>query len=134
MKQKNGTRNIIIAALVLIVVCIGAWLLYQNFAPKSTAGEKSITVTVIHEDHSKNEFSYYTNEEYLGPVLTDNKLVEGENGQYGLFITSADGEAADDSKQQWWCLTKAGEQVNTSADKTPITDGDTYELTLTEGY
>ncbi len=29
---------------------------------------------------------------------------------------------------------KKGEQVNTSADQTPISDGDTYELTLTEGY
>ena len=45
-----------------------------------------------------------------------------------------DGEQADDSKQQWWCLTKGGEMVNTSADLTPIADGDRYELTLKEGY
>ena len=77
---------------------------------------------------------YQTDAEYLGKVLEDEQLVEGDQGQYGLFITVADGEQADDSKQQWWCLTKGGEMVNTSADQTPIADGDRYELTLKEGY
>ena len=31
-------------------------------------------------------------------------------------------------------ITKAGEQVNTSADQTPVADGDEFELTLKEGY
>ena len=53
-------------------------------------------------------------------MIQAENLVEGEEGQYGLFMTSVDGEKADDSKQQWWCLTKGGEQVNTSADQTPI--------------
>ncbi len=39
-----------------------------------------------------------------------------------------------ESKQQWWCITKGGEQVNTSADQTPIADGEQFELTLKEGY
>ena len=62
------------------------------------------------------------------------KLVDGEDGEFGMFITTADGEQADDSKQQWWCITKAGEQVNTSADQRPVADGDEFELTLKEGY
>ena len=95
---------------------------------------KTVTVKVVHGDGSEKEFSYATDEAYLGAVIQAENLVEGEEGQYGLFMTSVDGEKADDSKQQWWCLTKGGEQVNTSADQTPIEDGDTFELTLTEGY
>ena len=45
-----------------------------------------------------------------------------------------DGETADESKQEWWKLTKEGEMVNTGADVTPIADGEHYELTLTVGY
>ena len=45
-------------------------------------------------------------------------LIEGEEGQYGLFITAVDGVKADDSKNQWWCITKNGEQVNTGVDTT----------------
>ena len=41
------------------------------------------------------------------------------------------GIAADESNQEWWCITKTGEQVNTSADQTPLGDGEAYELTLT---
>ena len=55
-------------------------------------------------------------------------------GPYGLFITAVDGEKADDTKQQWWCITKGGETVNTSAEQTPIADGDRFELTMKEGY
>ena len=50
------------------------------------------------------------------------------------FGTEADGETANESLQQWWCITKGGEQVNTSVDSTPIQDGDHFELTLKEGY
>ena len=55
-------------------------------------------------------------------------------GSYGLFITTVDGETADDSKQQWWYITKGGEQVNSGADALPIADGDQFELTMMEGY
>ena len=49
-------------------------------------------------------------------------------------ITEVDGEAADDASQQWWCITRGGGMVNTSADQTPIEDNDAFELTLKEGY
>lgn len=67
-------------------------------------------------------------------MLEAEQLVEGEMGPYGLFITAVDGEKADDTKQQWWCITKGGETVNTSAEQTPIADGDRFELTMKEGY
>ena len=67
-------------------------------------------------------------------MLTDEELVSGDIGAYGMFITTVDGETADDTNQEWWCITKGNEQLNTSADQTPIADGDNYELTLTVGY
>ena len=82
----------------------------------------------------KKEFQYSTDAEYLVEVLKENELVDGEEGEYGLFIQTVDKETADEGKQQWWCITKGGEQVNTSADQTPIADQDQFELTLKEGY
>ena len=98
------------------------------------SGAKEITIVVEHGNKVKKEFVYQTDEKYLGAVLQKEKLVEGTMGEYGLFILSVDGEKADDGKQQWWCVTKSKNQVNTGADKTPIKDGDTFELTMTEGY
>ena len=131
--MKNKKTNLI-AVIVLVVVLAAAGLLYMKFKPGTTAGDKEITVKVSALENGEESFTYQTDAEYLGEVLTANKLIEGESGQYGLFITTANGVKADDSKQQWWCITKGGEQVNTSADQTPIQDGDQFELTLTEGY
>ena len=127
-------KSIAAAGVILIVLCVLAGFLYMKFKPQTTAGEKEVTVVVIHGDQEEKTFTYQTDAEYLGEVLLENELVEGEEGQYGLFITAADGETADDSKQQWWCITKGGEQVNTSASEAVIEDGDQFELTLKEGY
>ncbi|MCI6468189.1 MAG: DUF4430 domain-containing protein [Faecalicatena sp.] len=133
-EQKKSSKGLIIGLIILVAACIAGLLLYQTWMPKGAKGAKTVMVKVSYSDQSTNEFKYQTDEAYLGEVLKNEGLVEGEDGPYGLFITSVDNEKADDSKQQWWCLTKGGEQVNTSADQTPIEDGDVFELTLTEGY
>ena len=123
-----------LAALLLILLLAGFGILYTQTRPQTTAGEKTIYITVIHADKNETAFTYQTDAEYLGEVLLAENLVSGEEGQYGLFITTADGETADSSRQQWWCITQNGEKLTTSADTTPIADGEQYELTLTEGY
>ena len=72
--------------------------------------------------------------EYLAEALTENEIASGSDSEYGLFITTVDGETADDGEQQWWCITKGGEMLMTGASETPVADGETYELTLTTGY
>lgn len=94
----------------------------------------TVTVTVVHGDGSSKDFTVKTDKEMLGEALTDEKLVDGEDGPYGLFVKTVDGETADDANQEWWCLTKGGESVETGVDSTPVEDGATYELTLTVGW
>lgn len=64
--------------------------------------------------------------------MKEEKLVEGTQGEYGLYIETVDGVTADAANQEWWCITKDGEMLNTSADLTPIADGEHYELTLSK--
>lgn len=97
-------------------------------------GVKSITFTVVHGDGTSKDFSIETSQEMLGAALLDEKLIEGDDGEYGLFVTTVDGETADSSRQQWWCLTAGGGTVTTGVDSTPIEDGGQYEFTLTTGY
>ena len=47
---------------------------------------------------------------------------------------TVDGETADESIQQWWCITKGGEMLMTGVDDTMIADGEAYEFTLTTGW
>ena len=118
----------------LVVACLLVAVLYMQTRPEPTEGAKAIDVVVVHGDGSEATFQYHTDAEYLGDVLTENGLVEGTESSYGLFITTVDGETADESLQQWWCITREGEMLSTGADQTPIADGEQYELTLTEGY
>lgn len=134
MEKKTSTKKMVLAIVILAVVAVLMFLAYKVFMPKGQAGAKEITVKVVHGDGTEKEFTYQTDAEYLGEVIISEGLVEGEDGQYGLFIKTVDGETVDDSKQQWWCITKGGGQVNTSADLAPIADGDVYELTMMEGY
>ena len=66
----------------------------------------------------------------LGTALKEQNLIEGEQSEFGMFITVVDGIAADSSKNEYWSITKSGEILNTGADSTPIADGDHFELTL----
>lgn len=100
----------------------------------SSGDKKTVAVTVTHKDGSTKDFTYETAEEMLGKALADEGLIEGEEGQYGLFVTTVDGYKADDSNQEWWCLTVDGESAMTGIDSTPIEEGKKYGLTLTVGY
>lgn len=124
----------IISLIILVVLVAGAYLAYRNFTPKAIEGAKTITIFIDHMNGEDKTLTVKTDAEYLRSALEQEKLVEGTESTYGLFITSVDGEKADDSKQQWWGYTKSGELVETGADQTVIADGDSFELTLHEGY
>ena len=132
--MKISKKTTILLTIVLLIV-IGLFVAIYSFSKTPTkAGEKNITVEVVLADGSSKKFKFNTNEKYLGDVLVSEGLVKGEEGSYGLFIDTVDGVQADASKQEWWCLTKKGEQLTTGADSTPISDGDVFELTLTVGW
>lgn len=131
MKEKKKVIIAIVALIAAIAVFAGVYFAFGR--PETSAGSKTVTIEVAAPDYS-NTHKIKTDAEFLGDALKEEGIIEGEESQYGLFITSVDSIKADDSKQQWWCITKGGADVMTGADITPIADGDTFELTLKEGY
>ena len=101
---------------------------------EETAGSKTITLTVVHGDGTSNDITVSTDAENLRDALEAEGIIAGEDGPYGMFVQTVDGETADDGEQEWWCLTKGGEMWNYGVDDTEIADGDVYEFTLTVGY
>lgn len=125
---------IIAAVLALALLVTGMVALYVKFRPQAVAGDKHFTVTVVHKDGTEKEFTYDTDEEYLGTVLQAAGLIEGEEGPYGLMISAVDGEAADwNVDQGYWALYIGEEYATTGIDTTPIQDGATYSLVYTIG-
>lgn len=127
MKGSKKTLFAVAALAAAAALMLGLWYFTR---PQTQEGAKTIVVQVVHADESTKDFTYHTDAEYLGEVLLAEKLAEGEDSAYGLFITTVDGETAQDDLRQWWCVTKGGERVDTGADTTPIADGDHFELTM----
>lgn len=133
MKKKTWIW-ITAAVLALALLVTGMVALYLKLRPQSVEGDKHITVTVVHKDGTDKEFTYDTNEEYLGTVLQGAGLIEGEEGPYGLMISTVDGELADwNVDQGYWALYVGEDYATTGIDLTPIHDGDVFSLVYTIG-
>jgi len=105
--------------------------LYQE---NTSIGSGDVTVTIDVTAGDKTVvFTVNTNAKTLGDALTENKLVSGDNGAYGLYIKSVNGIEADyDKNGAYWSVTKDGEYLSSGVDSINISDGDHYELTYTK--
>ena len=127
-------KKIWIALIALVLVIAALVGVYVATRPDVQEGSKTITVTVVHKDGSEKVFTCHTDEEFLGPVLLTEKIVEGSMGDFGLYILSADGEVADYNVDQgWWALYEGDVQSVVGADAVAITDGGSYKLVYTIG-
>lgn len=125
MKENRKVLVAVVALAAVAALLLGIWYVSR---PQVQEGSKTFVVEIVHADGSAKEFTCHTDEEYLGPVLVAEGLIEGEEGPYGLYITAADGETAEGN--QWWCVTRDGQMVETGVDATPVADGDHFELTM----
>ena len=130
-------KKTLIAVILLVVLVAAAALVWYfcNPAKDANSFDKTIEVTVTHSDKTQKDFTIKTNEEFLRGALEQEKLVEGDDGEYGLFITAVDGETANADNEEWWCINGAdGQMLPTGVDDTAINDGDSYEIVLTVGW
>ena len=106
----------------------------QEEAPGTTGGAAvSFTVIVVHQDGSEKTFTYETNEEFVGPVLTEAGLLKGNAGPYGLEITEVDGEKAVYSEDgAYWAVYEGEEYALQGIDTTPVKEGQVYKLVWTK--
>ena len=130
MKNKKVVVSVV-ALIVAAALMLGLWFVTRQQAEE---GAKAISVTVVHKDGNRKDFHYHTDKEYLGEVLLEEGLVEGEVSTYGLMIYAADGETADWSKDQsYWAIFIGEEYATTGADGIVLTDGGSYRLVYTIG-
>ena len=130
--QKN--IKIIIAAVAIIVLIAVMAAVYVSTRPETVEGEKSFTVKVIHKDGSEKTFTYQTDVEYLGDLLLEEGLIQGENGQFGLYITNVDGEnAIYENDGAYWALYEGEDYAQQGIGETPILDGSEFSLVYTVG-
>lgn len=92
-------------------------------------GSVKITVIVVDADGNETNFVVNTDKETVGDALLEQNLIEGEEGDYGLYVKTVNGITADyDTDQTYWAFYVNGEYASTGVDSTQVNEGDTYEF------
>jgi hypothetical protein len=126
MKNKKTLWYLLAAAVLLI----GAWF---AFRPKTNQNLKSITIEVNDKDGNKEVFGKKTEAEYLRQAMDEfadaGFTYQGEDGEYGYFVTEINGKKADPADSAYWAIYVNGEYGQYGIDQQPVTDGDIYSFT-----
>jgi len=130
--NKRGKTMLALVILLSLFAVLGG--IYNKARPEPSVGEKQISVEVVHKDGSVKTFTYLTDMEYLGEVLLEDGLIEGDKGEFGIYILVVDGEQAKfEEDGAYWAFYQGEEYASQSVDLTPICDGDSFRLVYTYG-
>lgn len=92
-------------------------------------GTTGFMFKVVHLDGSEKLFNVSTNKTKVGDALMESGLISGENGPYGLYVKTVDGELVDyDIHGKYWAFYVDGAYAPTGVDTTNIEAGKTYEF------
>ena len=92
-------------------------------------GKTVFDFTVTHLDGGVVSFEVHTDKKTVGEALLDAKVITGDDGQYGLYVKSVDGETLDyDKDGKYWAFYENGSYAAKGVDQTEITDGVKYEF------
>ena len=129
--MKKQTK--IIAAVAALVVVVALLMgLYTFTRPETQAGTKEFTVVVVHGNGESKQFNYRSDEEFVGTVLIEDGLIQGSEGEWGMYISHVEGErAVYEEDGAYWAFYVGEEYATESVELTPIEDGATYQLVYT---
>lgn len=93
-------------------------------------GSKTVNVTVKAGD-DEITFTIHSDERYLGDALLEHGLIDGDKGEFGIYIKKVNGILADyDIDKTYWGFYKSGEMMMVGVSGAEFADGDSYELVL----
>ena len=92
-------------------------------------GSKSFEFTVVNMAGEEATFEVKTDEDTVGAALLENNVIAGEDGDYGLYVKTVNGETVDyDKDGKYWAFYIDGKYAVSGIDKTEIKNGSTYML------
>lgn len=92
-------------------------------------GATTFGFVVVDKDGKETRFEIHTDKKMVGEALLEVKLIEGEDGPYGLYVKTVNGITADyDVDQTYWAFYINGEMAMTGVDKTDVEAGATYSF------
>ncbi len=135
MKKQLRILSLILA--LVTALCLAACTPKETPDTNSDAnGESTVTITVdvVNKEGKTTTFTIETAEEFLRGALEQEKLVQGEDGPYGLYISHVNGEQAIyETDGAYWAVYEGDVAAMTGVDEIKLTDGGNYKLVYTKG-
>ena len=90
-------------------------------------GQTSFTFEITFLDGTTKTYTVKTDEETVGAALVKVGLIAGEDGPYGLYVKTVDGETVDyDTHKKYWAFYENGTMAMNGVDKTDVVAGAVY--------
>ena len=129
-KQIFGWLRILLAVLIAVMALSVVSCGDSKATETETEAEgvsKTFTFEVVPIEGESKTFTITTTRKTVGEALFDEKLIEGETGDYGLYVKKVNGITADYSVDgTYWAFYINGEYGMTGVDMTDVEDGGTY--------
>ena len=82
---------------------------------------------VTHLDGTVKGYTVKTDAKTVGEALVGVGLISGEDGAYGLYVKTVDGETLDyDTHKKYWAFYVNGTMAMNGVDKTDVVAGTVY--------
>lgn len=92
-------------------------------------GETEFIFTVTDIDGKETKFQIHTDKKTVGDALIELNLIAGEDGPYGIYVKTVNGDTYDyDKDGKYWAFYINGEYGATGVELTDITEGATYSF------
>ena len=97
-------------------------------------GKTAFTFVVGDKEGKEYHYSINTDKSTVGEALMELKLIDGDEGPYGLYVKTVKDITLDyDKDGMYWAFYIGEEMAATGVDMTDITEGATYRFVATKG-
>ncbi|MBQ7296114.1 MAG: DUF4430 domain-containing protein [Clostridia bacterium] len=132
--MKSVKSKKILGVVILAVLIVAMAFTFNAFKEKPVEGEKNITIEVVAEDKTSTVYEVDTDAEYLLGAMedADGLTFEGEDGPYGMSVSTVNGVRADYTLDgAYWAFFVGEEYCNYGVSQQPVEDGDSFKIVYT---
>ena len=152
MNQKNKKWTLLLMVLCVVALAVAALFATGIIGGKKTPagndpavestdvgivkngdavgqGTTEFAFVIVDREGNETAITVKTDKKMVGEALLDTGIVEGEMGDYGLYVKKINGIEADyNVNQTYWAFYIDGEYAMTGVDVTEIAPGVTYMM------
>ena len=138
--MKNVMKSKVVLSILALMLIVAIAFSFSacgkndsNTNNENAKVEKSFIFKVVDLDGSEKSFDITTDAKTVGEALVAEKLISGEQGDYGLMVDTVNGIKYDyNADGAYWAFYVNGEYAMSGVDTTDIVDGTTYSFVATK--